>query len=206
MKASTRTWLSIALFVPLAVILLGTFACLPVPIGDPAKSKIDPALTGVYRAVPANPADKVTELAILRPWDERTYLLEYLQSGIKDGKEVRQIQHFRAWITIIADKTFITAEPADDLRFAFGDDGSKPYWVVLRVDQVPGGLEVRMVKPDSEYLKNATKREDFEAAIKAHVSDVPLYTDTLSFKKLGKEDQAQVDEVLSKFDTSHTAK
>ncbi len=201
MKAQYRSMLGVALFVPLAAMLLATFACLPVPVGDPEQSKMDAALAGIYRGTPTDPADKTNTLALLRPWDAKTYLLEYVTVETKDGKEVRQMQHFKAWLTTIAEKTFLTAAPMDDLKFALGDDDKKPFWVVLRLDKVAAGLEVRMVNPDSEYLKGLTKREEFEAAIKAHVSDQPLYGDALTFKKLGKEDQPLIDEVLSKFNS-----
>ena len=206
MKSSTRTLLGIGLFIPLAAALLATFACLPAPVGEPGKSSIDPGLTGIYRVVPTDPADKTVGMAFLRPWDDHAYLLEYANAGPKDGKESRQMQHFKAWLTTIADKTFLTAEPLDDLRYALGDDGSKPFWIVLRLDKVANGLEVRMITPDSEFIKGLTKREELEAAIKAHVSDQALYGDTLNFKKLGKADQGQIDELLSKFDTTRTAK
>jgi hypothetical protein len=207
MNAKRRSVLAILLFAPLAAILLATFACLPAPVGDPDKSKVDETISGIYsRQMPADPTDKTSEIAILRPWDGKTYLLQYLTGGIKDGTEQRQIQHFKAWLTTISDKTFITCEPMDNLSYALGDDGSKPFWVVLRLDKTDKGLEVRMVNPDSEFMKGLAKREDIEAAIKAHASDAGLYGDALNFKKQGKDDQALIDAMLSKFDTSHTTK
>ena len=206
MKPSTRTWLSVALFVPLAAILLATFACLPAPVGDPEKSKVDPALTGIYRATPSDPADKTSELAFLRPWDGNTYYLQYVTTGTRDGKDVRQMQHFKAWLTTFAGKTFLTAEPLDDLQYAIPEEGHKPVWVVLRLDKVEGGLEVRLVTPDSEFIKGLTTREQLEKAIADHVTEQALYGNTIVFKKLGKNDQAVIDEALSKFDTTRTNK
>ena len=202
MKPQHRTLLALALFLPLAALLLATFACLPTPVGDPEKSAVDPSLSGIYKGVPTKPEDKATELAILKPWDNKTYLLQYLTVEQKDGKEDRQIQHYKVWLTTISEKTFLTLQPLDDTASLIGADPSdKPFWVVLRVDKVPTGLELRMVNPDSDYLKNLTKQEEFEAAIKAHASDNDLYGDLITFKKLGKDDQTQIDEVFTKFNT-----
>jgi hypothetical protein len=202
MKPTHRTLLAVALFLPLAALLLATFACLPAPVGDPDKSQVDASLSGIYKGMPTDPADKSTELAILKPWDAKTYLLEYMTVDSQDNKETRQIQHYKAWLTTLSEKTFLTAQPMDDMSTLLGAESSdKPFWLVLRVDKVPAGLELRMVNPDSEFLKNVTKQEEFEAAIKAHVSDNALYGDTITFKKLGKDVQAQIEEVLAKFNT-----
>ena len=54
--------------------------------------------------------------------------------------------------------------------------------------------------------KPITTAKEFEAAIKDHVGDKGLYGDPLTLKKLTAADQAFIDEVLSKFDTTHSAK
>ena len=201
MKPTHRTLLALALFLPLAAILLATFACLPAPVGDPEKSKVDESLAGIYKGMPADPTDKSTALAILKPWDAKTYLLQYMVVETKDNKETHELQHFKAWLTIIEGKTFLTAQPLDDPAALIGDTPDKPFWIVLRLDKVPTGLEVRMVNPDSEFMKNLTKQPEIEAAIKAHVSDNALYGDVLTFKKLAKADQPQIEEILGKFNT-----
>lgn len=208
MKSTHRTWLAIGLFVPLAILLLITFACLPVPIGNPETSKVDDALSGIYQAVPKDADETDINLAILRPWDSRTYMLNYYAVEKRDNKENHEIHHFKAWLTTIADKTFLTAQPMDDLQFALGpdEDASKPYWVVFRIDKVPSGLELRMVNVDSEYLKGRKTQAEFEAAIKAHVSDNDLYNEAVTYKKLDKSDRALIDSVLSRFDTSIDSK
>jgi hypothetical protein len=201
MTPKNRSLLAVALFVPLAAILLATVACLPAPVGDPEQSKVDETLVGAYRGVPANADDKSSILVLLRPWDAHTYLLDYMQVDMKDGKEERQLTQFKAWLTTLGGKTFITAEPKDDLKFVLGDDGSKPYWAVLRLDKTAVGLEARLVNVDSDFMKGLTKREEIEAAIKAHATDQALYADPITFKKLSKDDQAFIDDVLSKFNT-----
>jgi hypothetical protein len=204
MKSAHRTCLSIALFTPLACLLLITFACLPAPVGDPEKSKIDENLAGIYQQVPQDPASKDVNLAILKPWDSRTYMLNYMVLGKQNDKETHELKHFKVWLTTIEGKTFLTAQPMDDLQFALGKDeqAAEPFWAVLRIDKVPSGLELRMLNRNSEFLKNLTKQAEIEAAIKAHVSDNDLYAEPVTFKKLDKSDRALIADVLSKFDTS----
>ena len=110
MKTNPRTLLAIALFVPFAAILLTFFACLPVPIGNPETSKIDEPLSGIYLLQPSKPDDKTVTLAILRPWDSKTYLLQYFTEDEKKHLT------FKCWLTAIAGKTFITCQPMDDVE------------------------------------------------------------------------------------------
>jgi len=203
MKASSRTTLGIVLFIPLAAVLLVTFACLPGPVGDPEQSKVDEQLVGAWRAEPTDPGDKSLIVALLRPWDAHTYLLQYIAVETKEGKESHEMMPMKAWLTKIGDATFLTAQPMDDLRYAVGDDGQKPYWVVMRLDKTPTGMNIRMVDPGSEFIKGLTKREDLEAAIKAHLND-KIYSsgDATAFKKLGKEDKGFLEALLGKFKSS----
>ncbi len=76
MKSANRTWLAVLLAIPLAVVLLATFACLP-PVGDPEKSKVDDSLNGAWLAVNRDATPNETVMALLRPWDGKTYFMQY---------------------------------------------------------------------------------------------------------------------------------
>jgi hypothetical protein len=211
MKPTRRTLLAIALSLPLAVILFTAFACLPAPVGDPEKSKVDESLSGIYQAVPKEAGDKKeTTIAILRPWDAKTYLLNYMVVGKDESnKDQHEMQLYKAWLTTIEGKLFITGQPVDDVNFALGADNSEKqprYWVVLRIDKVPTGLEARMVSPDSAIMKELKTQAEIEAAIKAHVNDKELCGDPITFKKLGKEDKDLIDSVLKQFFTDFSIK
>ena len=201
MKPISRSILGVALFIPLAALLLATFACLPVPVGDPEQAKIDDALVGGWRRMPTDAADKGMSVVLLRPWDTHTYLLQYVDVETKEDKESRQMVPMKAWLTTIGGATFLCAQPMDDLRYIIGDDGQKPYWVVIRLDKTAAGIDIRMVQPDSTFVKGLTKREEVEAAIKAHVNDDALYGNTTSFKKLTKDDVALLETLMAKFNT-----
>ncbi len=53
--------------------LLGLASCLPVPLGDPAESKADSRFSGVWEW-----RDGRTHQAIIRPWDEKTFVVDVL--------------------------------------------------------------------------------------------------------------------------------
>jgi len=131
MKSSTRTWLGVALFVPLAAVLLATFACLPAPVGDPETSKVDESLVGAWQAAQKDPSDEVIT-AVMQPWDAKTYYLSYYSLKKKDGAEEKSMMHFKAWVTTLGTATFLTAQPLDDMSFAVGEKNDKPFWVVMR--------------------------------------------------------------------------
>ena len=198
MKASTRTWVAVGLFVPLAVVLLATFACLPAPVGDPETSKVDEGLVGAWQTTPKDANDEVIT-AVMEPWDAKTYLLTYYSVGKKDGAEEKKMMHFKAWVTTIGGAEFVTAQPLDDMAFTRGEKPEKQFWVVMRVDKKPDSLEMRLMTPDSELLKGKETREQIEAVIKANMDKKELYGDTIPFKKLGKDDKGNLETTLEKF-------
>ena len=208
MTSKHRTLLAIALFVPLAAVLLVTFACVPVPVGDPAKSKVPDERPNpdAFLAVPkdAKPEDK--NLTLIRPWDEHTYFLQYISVSKKDDKEDVNVENYKAWLTPLAGATFLTCEPMDDTAYE-GHTAKKPkFWAVFRIEFAADGLEAKIINADSDLLKDLMEkakdgkatREDLETIIKAHADDKVLYGDTVKYKKLGKDDGTVIDEIVKK--------
>ena len=97
MTPATRTRLGIGLFVPLAAALLATFACLPAPVGDPDQSAVDESLSGAWLATPKDAGPRERIVVLLRPWDKHTYFVQYIAAETRDGKETRQMLHFKGW-------------------------------------------------------------------------------------------------------------
>ncbi len=78
----SRAGLVVALLV--LPLLLGVMACfvLPVPIGDPEKSRIDPAMSGIWLA-----ADETEGwLLALEPYDKRTWLVTWMMIDAATGE------------------------------------------------------------------------------------------------------------------------
>ncbi len=56
----------------LAIALVGLLGCLPVPIGDPEKSRIDPELNGMWLM---DGGDSDPAVTLFEPYDKRTWLI-----------------------------------------------------------------------------------------------------------------------------------
>ncbi|MGN6369697.1 MAG: hypothetical protein ACTHN5_15670 [Phycisphaerae bacterium] len=179
-----RTVLGIVLFVPLAALLLLMFACLPAPVGDPASSKVDSALSGAWKATDP---DGKTVLALVRPWDEHTYYVEYMAQSKKDGKEENGVLHFKAWLTPLGGATFITLEPLDRLDYVSKDEDDKAWWMTAKIDLKPGTLSFRPINPDSSLVKELDTRQKLEEVIKNNVDREDLYSPEMQFQKLASD-------------------
>jgi len=73
---SNRSRAGLLLTLALIPILLGVLACfdLPVPVGDPEKSRIDPAMSGIWMG----DLDGDAVIFVLDPYDKRTWLLSFI--------------------------------------------------------------------------------------------------------------------------------
>ena len=63
--------------------LMGLAACLPVPLGDPAKSKADSRYLGVWEW-----RDGRVHRAVIRPWDEKTFVVDVLTGELWGGAAI----------------------------------------------------------------------------------------------------------------------
>jgi hypothetical protein len=78
-----RSAAGLLLTLVLLPLLLGVMACLPVPVGDPEKSRIDPSLSGVWNL---SDADGGQMIMVLDPYDKHTWLMSLIDlSGVADG-------------------------------------------------------------------------------------------------------------------------
>lgn len=84
-----RSWAGILIAVGLIPLLLGVMACLtlPVPVGNPEKSRVDPALSGIW----LTSSDGDFLLMVLDPYDKRTWLVSWTELTAKTSPESGQI-------------------------------------------------------------------------------------------------------------------
>ena len=76
MKANPRSATGILLMLGILPILAGLLACMPeyVPLGNPDRSKVDPAMTGVWH-VSDGMEPLLGQFLYFQPWDKRTWLV-----------------------------------------------------------------------------------------------------------------------------------
>jgi hypothetical protein len=139
-------------------IFAGLLACMPVPIGNPEKSRIDPDINGVWFLAME---DELNGLYHFQPFDKRAWILtgvpleegsdyegesfdfESAKDAIDvletlgvgdDGVTATATIIYKAWLTKLARQTFMTWE----ITTAFDDEGEYDieYWLTFRVDKI----------------------------------------------------------------------
>jgi hypothetical protein len=154
--------------------LLGLAACLPVPLGDPAKSKADSRFFGVWEW-----RDGRVHRAIMRPWDERTLIVDILSGDLaEDGTtKPRERDIYKAWLTDIKGQTFMTLQPIETVGMVNGD-ARQSYFIVARVKIDGTTLTAMALDPEFKKLKEAPNREALERIVSASLDDPKLFTTT----------------------------
>jgi len=149
----TRKWLlPLLLSLPLAAVVLCLGACLPVGVGDPEASKVDPRLTGTWVAIDKDGTEG--NLFVLLPFDSRTYVMRAIAVD-RAGEEVKIEPGegiYKVWLTTIGERTFVTAQPLYQSEAV--EDAKRPGFLVAAIQLSDDGtkLEARGVNPSFEAL------------------------------------------------------
>lgn len=197
MKAITRSAGGAVLMLVMVPAIVGLLACLPVPIGDPERSRIDPAISGVWLQL----SDNESAFFAFEPYDKRTWLLTVVpiergaeadpdgyalsdyaaldrlikkESVGDDGVTATSVTLFKVWRTKLGGEWFMTLEP----KAAFeSEDISPEAWFVFRIDGPDkNALNLRMVGGDLFKDVKETRRA-FERVIKKNARNEALYDD-----------------------------
>ena len=191
MTPKTRSYSGAALMLVIIPIFAGLLACMPVPVGDPERSRIDPGLSGVW-AMTEDGAEGGSYL--FRPYDKRTWLVVGVEAS---GPGTAQV--YKAWVTKLGGEQFLNWEQAG----GFKKDGSvqSEYWYVFRVEK-NGADEVILHMLDYEfsgfedlpspdgydgnYVKD--QRRSFERVIRKNVGNEDMYGDALTLRRLASDE------------------
>lgn len=156
---------------PLIVVILWLTACVKHPVGDPEKSKVDPAYAGAWLE---SKTDGARSLLVLRPYDSRTYLgniFTYDKQG--DTYRPQQRINCKAWLTSLGGATFLTMEPMNVGHFL--GVAEKPPYLVAKLSLSDGVLRLRLVDGGNEAVKNAGDSQALEKVIEQGVNTDGLY-------------------------------
>lgn len=189
MKSNLRSFSGAVLMFAIIPIIAGLLACMPVPIGDPERSRIDPELSGVWAMTEEG---KDSGLYMFRPYDKRTWLVIGVEES---GEAFEPAAVYKAWLTKLGGEKFMTWEMAGgvDAKGSF----SPEFWYVFRVDKDNANLvKLRLLNyeydgfesipgPD-DYEGNYVKdmRRKFERVIKKNVDDEEMYGEALVLRRL----------------------
>ena len=198
MKPTTRSISGAVLMLAIIPAIIGILACIPVPIGDPERSRIDPEISGVWVWLDS---DADAAFYVFEPYDKRTWLLTGIQ--IEEGKdadfsdydleEYDDLVHlmenesigddgatatgtvvYKAWLTKLGGVWFMTWEP----KAVFNQDNFKPeVWWVFRIDRPDANtLDLTMLDDDLFEGVEETRRA-YERVIKKNAKNEELYLD-----------------------------
>ncbi len=181
MKPIQRTTAGIVMMLAIIPVFAGLLACMPVPIGNPERSRIDAEISGVW----AWEADgDAGELYLFQPYDKRTWLVigaaveagpEYTGEPLdietardtfrvlgshevgKDGITSPGTVAYKVWLTRLAGEHFMTWEPVG----GFSGDGSHvpEYWFVWRLEKRDRDrFDLYLVNGEHEAFEEVSER------------------------------------------------
>ncbi len=174
-------------------------ACLPVPIGNPERSRVDPELGGLWigmgdapAVVLLQPYDKRTWLAVTanvepgpdngrdyddvspQSYDEIIALIREAGTG-QDGLVATSVSLDKVWRTKLGKLWFLTWE----YKGVFdADEGfANEWWRVYRFEKTgPDSFTLRGVDPEFPGFRDAKRtRRAYERLIRKHADDDELY-------------------------------
>ncbi len=185
---------SLLTIAPMLAVLLGLMACVNHPVGDPERSQVDSQFVGVWQT---EDAEGTKTLTFIRPYDARTYLVGAFRYLEENGAIHPDEQYdFKAWLTPLADATFITLEPLIWSHFA--GITQKPPYLVAEIQRVENTLCLRFLDGQADRVREAADARELEAVIREHGDDQALYADErVVFDPM--EDTSRIEAVLEAF-------
>ena len=192
MKSRHRTLSGIIFAVFLVPFIIGLAACLPVPIGDPERSRLDADMTGVWLGFDAG-------VTYFEPYDKRTWLVTTV--GIStpgscmppgttedyDGfiawleeeecASAEKAAIFKAWRSKHGKHWFLTMQPMATVDDESEDPFADEVWFVYRIDKSSADtFELLMIDPDfTGFADLPENRRAYEKVIRKHSADEDMY-------------------------------
>jgi len=191
MTARQRTLAGITLALLMITAFIGLLACIPVPIGDPERSRINDSMTGIWIGTD----EDGLSVLVLEPYDKRTWLVgwyivelqvEHDLEGYDSYEELIEItrtaEHvgtgvifFKGWLKKIRGRLFMTWEPK--AIFENFEDFEHELWFVWDVDLSQADqMTLRMVDHEFDGFDDVDQtRRAFESVIRRNVDNPELY-------------------------------
>lgn len=201
MKPNTRSASGAILMLVIIPVIVGLLACMPVPIGDPERSRIDPNITGIWAVIDGDD----DAFFVFEPYDKRTWLATFVP--IEEGNEADlddleleshsdpaelidkepvvgsngvtagKISNFKAWRTKLGGEWFMTLEPKMVID---NEDFAPEVWWVFRIDR-PDENTVDLIALGDDLFRDVDKtRRAYERIIKKNAKNEDLYSDDVT--------------------------
>jgi hypothetical protein len=187
----------IATWAVLAGVSVTLVACLPVPLGDPAKAKSDSRLVAAWHWKDEGGRNNVV---VIRPWDEHTYVADAMSfDGELASPAPKSRYVYRAWLAEVKGKTFINLQPIDTLAALPGEKRQKQF-LVAKVEFAGKQLTATGLDPAFEAFKTIATTSDLEKAVAQNLDDVKMWLKPIVATKLAEGQMESLEALGKKFD------
>lgn len=201
MNSRNRSVLGALIALLLVPVIMGILACLPVPIGDPERSRIEPYFSGLW--IVSFSGD--LQVANFEPYDARTWLLAtvgiertdecpgdpsetrpdsyatFIAAVEKNGRDCYEgqvAQLYKVWLSELGGQWFMTWE-LRGLPPLKEDKQDELYWFVSRVEKVDAGnLKLWVIDEGFEGFEEVEEaRQAYETVVQENVGNDEMYLD-----------------------------
>ena len=184
MKARTRSLSGALTAILIIPFVIGLLACIPVPIGDPEKSRVDDEITGIWYVREGEDA----YVNLFEPYDKRTWLVTKIELEIEfdewcdePGNEpegydeimaaLRDLGEdclgkgdqasYKAWTKTLGDTTFMTWEMKGGLD---EDHGFHPLlWLGYKIEKAgPDEFTLRMINGGHDVFSEFEENKGYK--------------------------------------------
>lgn len=201
MDSRNRSILGTLIAVVLIPAIIGLLACLPVPIGNPERSRLDPYFSGMW----VGGIEDGFVVANFEPYDKRTWLLTYIEvdrlSGCtgraahtepdsyatlvamieKNGRDCYASgdpQLFKVWLSKLGGQRFLTWEPKGLTPVGEGQELELLWWVFREEKLDSDNLNLWPIDAYFEGFENVEEtRRAYEKVVKKNAANSEMYFD-----------------------------
>ena len=217
-SSRARSIAGLVMLAGLGPFLLALMACLKVPVGDPEKSRIDPALSGVWRV--EHNGRSSDSLWIIEPWDARTWIVTTLDARddesadesaattprdvltLLESSGLEGIDAHKAWLATFGGVRFLVLEPKRPLHDLAGE--RPEFWLALKVKKTTAE-RVELLLVIGKNVDEAKTTAKAEAILRKHARNPALYGDgseSYVLLRVPETEYGRVDELLESLNIS----
>ncbi len=194
-------------------VIIGLLACMPVPIGNPERSRIDPELSGLWTLQDSE--GDMAGIILLEPYDKRTWLGmmvephmektattdkydDYTYEGLVTAMQEQSIQSpvvtadkvalYKIWLTKLGGELFMVWQPKG--VYDEGEFGAEYAlnWNITKHSESSFDLDMIDFNHPAFEGVDDKDRKALERVIRKHASDSELYDEEgYAFKRVDSE-------------------
>ncbi len=175
--------------------LLGLCSCLPVPLGDPEKSKVDARFNGVWEW---RDGGKMY-LVIFQPYDGHTYFVDALTGEPGEGNAVKPLGRdiYKAWLTPVRGETFLTMAPLEGVGALPGATPTK--YLVAKIKIEGDTLTAYGIDPEYKKLKDVATPTALEKMISENMDDTTMFLKPIMATKWDADQVEKLEKIRAGF-------